>query len=341
VRTRSIVSAILIVLALAPPAFAARTDVIVLRNGDRLTGEVEDMRLGKLQLKTDDAGTVSIEWDKITALTTAAMYEVALRDGTRLLGRLTPGAPGVLQIVAANGSSVAAAMTEIASLDTIKATFLRRIDGSFDLGGSYTKSSGVADVHFDLKATYRRPAYFYGLSFGTNLTRQPDAPETSRYTLQVSYTRARTKTWLVSAFALFEGNEKLGFSFRGTGGLSLDRFLVRSNHAELLVGGGIAAGRERPIDAPAATNVDALIKTNLAVFSYDQRKTRVDFSLLVFPSLNDPGRVRMNAEAKVKREIFHDFFVAVSGYDTFDNRPRAAAARHNDFGAALSFGWTF
>jgi hypothetical protein len=341
VRGGHVLTAVVYALLTSAAAFAARTDVIVLANGDRLTGEVQRMRQGKLQVKTDDAGTLSIEWDKIASITTAELYDVTLRDGTRLLGRITPGPARSLQVVAANGTPVTVPMLEIVSLATIKATFLKRIDGSVDLGGSYTKSSGLAELFLDTEATYRRPAYYYGASFATNLTRQPDAPETSRYALNLSYTRARTNGWLASSFALFERNAELGLAFRGTGALSLGRYLVRSNRVELLLGGGLAAGREIPVDESAATNLDALIVSDLSVFTYDYPTTRIDVGTLVFPSLNDAGRVRINVDVKVKREIFHDFFIAVTGYDAFDSRPRAADARRNDFGGSLSFGWTF
>ena len=47
-----------LLVLLASPALAAKTDVVVLRNGDRLTGEVQQLERGRLQLKTDDLGTV-------------------------------------------------------------------------------------------------------------------------------------------------------------------------------------------------------------------------------------------------------------------------------------------
>jgi hypothetical protein len=61
----------------------------------------------------------------------------------------------------------------------------------------------------------------------------------------------------------------------------------------------------------------------------------------MFPSLDDVGRVRLNTNAKFKRELFRDFHFSVSVYDAFDNRPKAADAEQNDFGGSLSFGWTF
>ena len=53
---------------LAMPAIAAKTDVIVLVNGDRITGEVKNLSYGQLKFKTDHMGTVYIEWDKIASV---------------------------------------------------------------------------------------------------------------------------------------------------------------------------------------------------------------------------------------------------------------------------------
>src|SRR4030095_4251993 len=93
-------------------AFAARTDAIILRNGDHLTGEVIEMRQGKLKAKTDDAGTISIEWDKIASLSTADQYDVTMRDGSHRLGRFRPGILPNAQLVDAGGVSAPAGRRE-------------------------------------------------------------------------------------------------------------------------------------------------------------------------------------------------------------------------------------
>ena len=322
-------------------ASAARTDAIVLLNGDRLTGEVVQMRQGKLEVKTDDAGTISIEWDKIASLSTADQYELVAFDGSLRLGRLGPGTSRVLQVTAADGTVVPVPMTDIVSFARIKSRFIQRIDGSFDLGASYTSSSGVGEAYLNAGARYRQPAFAYAASLAANTTRQEDAPDTFRYLLQISYTRNRGARWFTSLAGFFETNEELGFSFRGTGAGSVGRHMARTQHVEWRLSGGLAAGRETPIDGDGVANVDALIGNDLSVFVYDYPTTRLDITVLVFPSLDDTGRVRVNADAKFKRELFKDFFVAVSAYDAFDNRPRTASAKQNDFGASLSFGWTF
>ncbi|HTI37112.1 MAG TPA: DUF481 domain-containing protein [Vicinamibacterales bacterium] len=328
-------------LAFAGAALAARTDVVVLRNGDHFTGEVLSLRQNKLQLKTDDAGTISIEWDKIASVTTVAPYDLTLLNGVRLFGRFQGGAAGAAQILFPDGRTSSVRLAEIASFTQIKSSFWQRLDGSIDLGGSYTQSSGVAQANLDADVKYRRPAYQYAASLSTNLTHQPDVPDSSRFVFDLGYTRFRANRWVASTFGLFERNEDLGFQFRSTGAFTVGRYLLTSRRTELLVAGGLAAGRELPVGEDAVTNVDALGTMNLSVFTYDYPSTRLDVSLLVFPSLNDPGRVRLNAQGKLKRELFRDFYVSLSIYNTFDSVPRGTDAKRNDFGGALSFGYSF
>ena len=336
----TVATTLALLLVCSGTAFAARTDVVLLRNGDRLTCEVVQMRQGKLQVKTDDAGTISIEWDKIASVTTTDQYEVTLRDGSLLLGRLGPGTAGRALSIEGIGGTSSPSMGDIASFEHIKKTFWQRIDGSFDFGGSYTKSSGVAELSLNADARYRRPQFAVTGKLSANLTHQEAEPDSGRYTASMGYTRYRG-VWNVSTLGLFEGNRDLGFTFRGTIAESIGRYVARGSHTELLLAGGLALGREIPIDTPHVTNVDALAAVTFSFFTYDYPTTRIDIALLSFPSLDDPGRVRLNGDAKFKREIFHDFYVSFSGFDTYDNRPKSMSAKQNDLGLSLSFGWSF
>ena len=49
----------------------------------------------------------------------------------------------------------------------------------------------------------------------------------------------------------------------------------------------------------------------------------------------------MEANASVSREVFKDFSVAVTFYESYDNRPPSAEANKNDAGATVSIGFTF
>jgi hypothetical protein len=76
-------------------------------------------------------------------------------------------------------------------------------------------------------------------------------------------------------------------------------------------------------------------------FTYDTPKTYIDLTHVTYPSLSDPGRIRLALDSSVKREIIRDFTVGVSLYDTFDNRPPTEGASKNDVGVSISIGWIF
>src|SRR5262245_7213027 len=76
-----------------------RTDVVTLANGDRITGEVVRLDRGRLEFKTDDAGTLYLEWDKLASVVTLRLVEVVTMDGRRYLGTLGRTAERTLNVV--------------------------------------------------------------------------------------------------------------------------------------------------------------------------------------------------------------------------------------------------
>lgn len=76
-----------LVLMFFPSAYA---DEVYLTNGDRLTGKIDNLVGGKLTLKSDLAGTVTIDVSNIRAITSDAPLEIHLKDGSVLNERITP-----------------------------------------------------------------------------------------------------------------------------------------------------------------------------------------------------------------------------------------------------------
>src|SRR5580765_810787 len=80
-------------VCLAYPAFSRdRTDVIVMKNGDRFTCEVKRIEGGVLKAEFDYVdGTVAIDWLKVARLESTALFLVQLQDGSMYSGKvITP-----------------------------------------------------------------------------------------------------------------------------------------------------------------------------------------------------------------------------------------------------------
>ena len=96
-------AALIVVVALEAPASAQKTDIVTLANGDRITGEVSTLDRGRLEYKTDDEGTIYLEWDKIATVTSTAQFEVGTSDGRRFVGSLRSEGDRVLVVVETTG----------------------------------------------------------------------------------------------------------------------------------------------------------------------------------------------------------------------------------------------
>jgi putative salt-induced outer membrane protein YdiY len=75
---------------------AARADEVIMKNGDRLQGEVVSMAQGKLMFKTVYAGEIAIAWDQVARLTTNVPLVIELKDGTTLEGNAVTAEEGTL-----------------------------------------------------------------------------------------------------------------------------------------------------------------------------------------------------------------------------------------------------
>ena len=166
-----------VVLSVGTAAWAqGRTDVVTLLNGDRFTGEIKDLNRGRLELKTDDAGTIEIEWDKVATLVAARRFEVETSDGRRLLGSLGPSTGRTLAVAATDGV-VPLPMPEVTRITPIGASFWAKLEGSVDAGFTYTHSSGVAQTTLNTDTIYRRPAFLFKLSSSATVTQRNDGSE--------------------------------------------------------------------------------------------------------------------------------------------------------------------
>jgi len=147
-----------VILLLTSPLLAARTDVVELRNGDHITGEIKSLDRGLLRFKTDHMGTVSIEWQNVARVTSDQVLEVELISGQRLFGQIAAiENPGVLLVIGTTESP-----KEITIADTVRIAPLdetgkirERVDGYVDFGFSDSKATDVTQLSFDAGFSYR------------------------------------------------------------------------------------------------------------------------------------------------------------------------------------------
>jgi len=343
VSTRAVpLTASLLLTALgAAPARAAKVDVVVLQNGTRVVGEVKSLGKARLEVATDDMGTVQIEWGNVTEVTAPEFFEVEDMDGGLHFGSLRPG-PGesILEVVAERGTT-ALPLGRVARIQLVKSGFWDRFKGSVDVGASYTSASELLQLELDGDLRYRRPRFEMSARASAVLTQQPDVEDTRRSSATLAYARLFPNRQRIFAQGTLEQNRELGFDLRGSfvGGWAY--MLARDTRNELVSGAGLSVNREKPLAGESTTNLEALIGFDYANFAYDFPNTDIQVTASAFLGLNQWGRVRLESSARLRREVFKDFYLGVKGYESYDSQPATEGAQKNDWGLSLTLGYTF
>ena len=334
-------AAILILLVSVPAYAQGRNDVVTLGNGDRITGEVVRLERGRLEFKTDDAGTLYLEWDKLSSVVAPRLVEVTTSAGLRYLGTLAQGPAGSLTVDTPAGP-VRLPMSDVTSITPIGRSFWRKLDGAIDAGFSYTRSSGVAQLNLNSDTVHRKPASQTRVALSLTQTRtDEDGGRDDRASAEMSHLRYPWQRWFILTAGRFERNQSLGLELRSQIGGAIGPRLVNSNRAQLVLGAGLAFNDERGVDVESTRNTEALLMFGGSFYTYDRPKTTLDVNLQYYPSLSNAGRQRVQLDAAIRQELFKDFFVALSVYNTYDSRPPNPAADRNDVGVVTSIGWTY
>jgi len=333
---------------LAAPARAEKTDVVVLDNGDHITGEVRKLQSGQLQMKTDHIGTVYLDWTHIVSLTTTQQLQIELVDGKRLFGPAPEPAssPGAIRLLSSQPGQipipVEVPISDIVRLDRIKGgeVWLDRLEGNVSVGYSYTSASGVQTADFSGVVGARNSQREWKVSLDSQTTHQDTGTSTQRDSLVLAFDAFLPDHYYRESSLQFARNEELGLDLRSQIGQTVGRYLVHQQGVEWRAGAGLAASTETGSDGTHRQSIWALLTTDLFIFRWDHPKTNVSASLDLLPSLNEGGRFRSEATLKIKHEVMNDLFFEISFNDSYDNRP-AETARSNDWNVVTSLGYSF
>ncbi len=319
-------------------AFAQKTDIVFMPNGDKITGEIKRLDLGVLVLSTDDAGTINIKWDKIKFITTDKIFEVELQDGRIYYGSI--GAADSNEQLIIKGITLEHKLFKryIVKLTRIKKTFWEILDGYMKLGISFTKASEVGEFIFGANGKYRTKNYNTELNLNSVITTTTDRPASRKQDVSLTLQGLMEHRWFWAAIMSAEENTELGIQLRTSIGAGVGNYLIQSNRSLLYALGGVLVNREWFVDSTAAKfNLEALFSTSYQVFIYDHPKLNLETSLNILPSIINLGRVRMDFNAELNWEILIDFYWVLSFYINFDNKPQSKSASQTDYRIDTSF----
>jgi hypothetical protein len=336
---------------LASPAFSRdKTDVLVMKNGDRFTCEVKKIDGGVLEADFDYVdGTVSIDWLKVARLESTALFLVQLQDGSTYSGKvITPaalsGIPVKIEIQPYDTKeSLTVDKSDVVRLTQTSESFLRRFDGSLSMGAQYSKGNSTTQYTFGSELDYQQTRWGSKLTYNSNLSSSTGAETATRN--QVDLTAFHLFPWKNYFYGgtwTFLQSSVQGIEAQTNVALGVGRYLKNTNRVRFTAFGGLGWQRTRyepSIATQQAQNVGvALISLDLEAFTF--KKTRLNADASVAPALTDPGRLFYKTNLTYYLKLFGKIDWNFSFYGNWDTRP-PPHFQGSDYGSSTGLSWTF
>ena len=335
------------VLLLAATLFAREsTDVIVMKNGDHLTGEIKGLNAGVLYISMKYIlGTSSVQWSEVAHLESKQLFLVKTEDGSVYTGTLNtlnnPGArPVQIEVAETVGQEVVIDSSRIVQMDMTSEKFFQRLNGYINTGIIYSKGNQSTQYNLGSELTYPRERWAAGLSYNSTLSSSTGASASTRNQLDVDVFRLlHWNNWFYEGLGTFLQSSEQGITRQGTYGGGVGRFLKNTNSARISVLAGFAGQNTDYAQNTASQSLAAgLIAANVQFFRFN--RTNGDLRAALLPAISEPGRVKFNLNATYYIKLTGNLSWNVSFYGNWDSQPPDGLSG-SDYGSSSGLSWTF
>jgi putative salt-induced outer membrane protein YdiY len=334
----------LIASLIASPAFAKRKDdVVVLKNGDRITGEIKKIQHGTLYFKPGYAlDSMEIDWARVAQLDSLDRFNVFLTDGTVHSGLIRKILATDDFTITTDKAVLTKLRSEVIRVQPTEDSLWKQTNGSIDYGFSLASDNSQIQSSLGARAEYLGDRNTVAFDLTSNLTSQNDGANTSRNSAAFAYSRRVSENWSAIFLTNLLTSSQQKLDLRTSLGGGVGRILIRTANTRSILSGGLLFSRER---YSPETGLDPLSKTteawlSLAFTHFRFKVFDLDTRLTAYPNLTTRDRVRVSSDSNVRWEFAKDFYWNLRIYENYDSHPPIVAPK-NDFGITTSLGWKF
>jgi hypothetical protein len=337
-------------LLLVTPLFGRdKTDVVVMKNGDRLTGEIKGLNSGVLYVNMDYIlGTSSVQWSKVNHVESKQLFIVKTESGSVYTGTLATtdmpsDRPMEIEVATGPETKVALERRQVVKIDQTSQSFWQRFNGDINLGAIYSKGNQSTQFNLDSLVQYPRERWSAQAEYSSTLASSTGASPSTRNQLNLQSQRLlRWDNWFYQGLGIFLQSSEQDINLQGTLGGGIGRYLKNTNNSQISLLGGLGwqdTAYHATVEPLANQNLaTALVAGQMRFFRFN--KTSLDLGAVVLPALNQPGRVHVNMNTSYYIKVFSNLTWNISFYGNWDTRPPANFSGA-DYGTSSGLGWTF
>ena len=324
----------------------SKTDVLIMKNGDRITGEIKKLDREQLLIKPPYmSSTIALDWNEVERIESKQLFQVILTDGSRLYGSIRqepqpdPSSAEQPFIVEGDDERQIRTHEDVTAIKQLGGNFWEQLDFAVDFGYSFLKSDAESQATLNARVERLSRKNFVQLSTSSYLTRRSDGANNNRHNGKFTYLRIRSNNWFYGGLADFLQSDQQQLDLRTTVGGVAGHYMIATTSTTWGVFGGVVLNRETfANEASGRSNTEVLVGTNASWYQFDS--TEIRSHLQVYPSVTEGGRYRVDFDTSAYLDVWGDLYLRLGFFDNFDSRPPIDAPR-NDFGVSTTVGWSF
>jgi putative salt-induced outer membrane protein YdiY len=289
---------------------------------------------------------VSLDWKRVKALRSQDAFIVDLSTGERLTGLLqksaAPNDDGKDFKIETSGSTMELNPSDVVSIAQKEGVVWNQLTGSISYGFDFASGNNALNSSLGADVGYRGTKNSMQVTTSSQFNSQTNADATNRFTFDSQYVRMLSTNWLaVGLYSVLKSNQQ-DLQLRSTYGGGVGRRLFRTDRTSVTVIGGAAYSHESYVPQlgvePVLNNAESLLGITFSTFRF--KTLDLASQNFLFPSISDPGRVRLSSQSRLRIELVRNFYWSLQLYENYDTRPPVTAPK-NDLGVTTSLGWTF
>lgn len=318
-------------------------DEVLFLNGDRLTGTIVGAAGGKLTIKTDTAGEVTVDLTKVRTFTTDAPILIRIGDRTAISSPATAGPDGTIQAVPVPGGvAQTIALKDVTAINPppVRWTGAVSANGILTTGNAETLSIGV-NANAVRRSEQDRITLGAGYLYGRQRNPSTDRDET---TIDNVFGAAKYDYFLLERTYLFgsvraERDRIADLDLRFTPSIGVGYQWFETPTFELATEVGVAWVYEDYRNAGSDSHFAARLAYQVAYRPHDF--VLLFHNLEWLPSFDEPfDNYNLNTDAGVRATITSGMFTQFRVELRYDSTP-APGNEKLDTRYLVSVGWEF
>jgi hypothetical protein len=314
----------------------AQKDTVVVKQGDRLTGEMLSLDNDILLFKTSySSGGISLKWNDVIFLKAYEKFKLLNNRGRVYVGSLRIDT-SVVMVYAAD-SIYKVKRADIQEISRFDKKLSDRLKISADLGVIVTKANNSDQASFDINAKYFAKRWEFDFDYA-GYASTVDTIETNRANLGITTKYNFPENWfLILRLNSFKSTEQQ-VDYRVNYFLGSGKYILRRHEVILWGYAGATYNREKFTIIPRTfKTAEGFVGLHFEVTPFE--RFSIVSELLAYPSFSDWGRVRVFSKTDAMVSFGPHFRFGLGYILNTDNRPPVNSSK-TDYLFNAKLGWS-